>query len=172
MPKLFAIYLGGRAANCNTELHDVIFTSGTDLKSLYPKAVAAWFGLKTQVHIDSYVALEIIDGYEIAFSDNPSSSNKQLYFINLGGYKEGHFTEFHENIFVVCESEKEAKIKAKEKLMQNMLQVHTDDIYDVDDCIRIDKVDGYYLNFKPTEKPEEFNPTNGYFKIPDEFKGK
>jgi len=170
MPKLFAIYLGGRAENCNTELHDVIFAIGSDLSSLYPKAVEGWFGLKSHVHIDSYVALETIDGFEISLSKETIAQAHQLYFINLGGYKEGHFTEFHENIFVIATNEKEAKIKAKSKLMKNMQQVHTDDIYDVDDCIIIDNVDGYNLSISPTDKPEAFNPTNGYFKIPKEFK--
>ncbi len=27
-PKLFAVYLGGRAPKCNTELHDVVFVVG------------------------------------------------------------------------------------------------------------------------------------------------
>ena len=27
--KLFAVYLGGRAPKCNTELHDVVFVVGT-----------------------------------------------------------------------------------------------------------------------------------------------
>ena len=30
--KLFAVFLGGRAEKCNTELHDVVFTCGNKIE--------------------------------------------------------------------------------------------------------------------------------------------
>ncbi len=45
-------------------------------------------------------------------------------------------------------------------------QVHTDDIYDVDDCIEIKKVSGLYVNLKKTNKYEVLEFNNGYLPIP------
>jgi len=33
--KLFAVYLGGRAPRCNTELHDVVFVAGEAIEACY-----------------------------------------------------------------------------------------------------------------------------------------
>ena len=44
--KLFAVYLGGRADGCNTELHDVVFTCGQKIQDTY-----IW---NTSCHIENY----------------------------------------------------------------------------------------------------------------------
>ena len=51
--------------------------------------------------------------------------------------------------------------------MKGLDQVHTDDLYDVDDCIEINKVSDYFINLKKDDskmKPLEYN--NGYHPIP------
>jgi len=45
-------------------------------------------------------------------------------------------------------------------------QVHTDDLYDVDDCIKIDKVSEYYVHLIKTNIPERLEFNNGYLPLP------
>lgn len=51
--KLFAVYLGGRAPKCNTELHDVVFAVGESIEATYPRLMDKWFGDPRRVHLDS-----------------------------------------------------------------------------------------------------------------------
>ena len=43
--KLFAVYLGGRAPKCNTEIHDVVFTTGQSIEDTYEQLMDQWLGL-------------------------------------------------------------------------------------------------------------------------------
>jgi hypothetical protein len=90
MPKLFAVYLGGRAPKCNTELHDVVFVAG----------------------------------------------------------------------------EADVKKRAKKDLLPGTQSLHTDDLYDIDDCLEINEVDGCYIHLEPTTETQSFEPNNGYHIIP------
>jgi hypothetical protein len=165
MPHLFAIYLGGRATGCNTELHDVIFTVGKDLKDCKPQIIEKWFGNKDRLHVDSYIQLDKVDGHTVELSKTPSENNLKLYFINLGAYQKGLFTEIHENRLYVCQDKMQAKQRAKEELCQGMYQVHTDDLFEVDDLIEIEKVSGYYLNLTPKAGAKAPEPINGWLAL-------
>lgn len=165
-PKLYAFYLGGRAPKSNIELHDIVFAVGENVKSLYPKLLELWFGSPERCHIDSWMILDQVEGYDITLSEEPQDAQNHLYFINMGAYRPGYFTEFHENKFVVAENENAAKKWALANLMQGMEKIHKDDLYDVDDCIRMDKIDGYYLHLTPSNNKTELMPHNDYHKIP------
>lgn len=116
--KLFAVYLGGRADRCNIELHDVVFVVGFSIEETYPLLAKKWFGNLQGFHIDSYVELQNIDGYKIELNkDVPKEdSSKKLYFINLGAYKPGEFTEYHQSAFYVADSSPDAIRRAKSEL--------------------------------------------------------
>ena len=47
-----------------------------------------------------------------------------------------------------------------------MYQVHTDDLYDVDNCIEIIKVSNLYVHLEKLDKVEKLKFNNGYFNIP------
>ena len=165
--KLFAVYLGGRADRCNTELHDVVFTCGNKIQDTYMDLIDKWFGNVDRLHIDSWVEIVHVDGYNISLSKKKNISNNKLFFINLGGYDKNKFEELHESEFLVGEKKLSIKKRAKETLMKGLDQVHTDDLYDVDDCIEINKVSDYFINLKKDDnkiKPLEYN--NGYHPIP------
>ncbi len=66
--KLFAVFLGGRAEKCNTELHDVVFTCGNKIEETYFDLIDKWFGLPDKLHIDSWVELTYVDGYKVSLS--------------------------------------------------------------------------------------------------------
>ena len=164
--KLLAVYLGGRAPKANTELHDVVFAAGERIEDTYEHLMELWFGSVESLHVDSWVALEVIDGYRITLRQEPPVGSKKLYFINMGGYIPGLFTEAHENAFLIAESEQEVKKRAKRELLAGMQAVHTDDLYDVDDCIAVTEVGGWHVHLTHTGETQPFEPNNGYHIIP------
>jgi len=164
--KLFAVYLGGRASRCNTELHDVVFVAGESIETLYERLVDKWFGDPLRLHIDSWLELQIVDGYRISLKSHSSAQHKKLYFINLGAYLPGQFTELHANAFIVAADEAEVKRRAKSELLRGAQSVHTDDLFEIDDCLEIVEVDGQHIHLEPTSERVPFDPHNGYHIIP------
>jgi hypothetical protein len=164
--RLFAVYLGGRAPKCNTELHDVVFVVGDSVEDTYEALMDKWFGDPLRLHLDSWLELSIVDGHRIVVGEEASVTPKKLFFINLGAYLPGQFTELHANTFVVATSEQEVKSRAKRELLRGAESVHTDDLYDIDDCLEISEVDSYHIGLEPTADSQPFAPTNGYHIIP------
>ncbi len=165
--KVFAMYLGGRAPKCNTELHDVVFAVGETIEDTYEQLLDKWFGTPQGLHIDSWIALDVVDGYKITVSDIKPGAGKRLYFINLGAYLDGQFTELHANTFIVAESEQEAKLLGKHNLFKNWPgPVHTDDLYEVDDCLELSAIGSYHIALEKTDEAVELRPTNGYHIVP------
>jgi hypothetical protein len=165
-PKLFAVYLGGRAPKCNTELHDVVFTVGSSIEDTYLRLIELWFGSPERVHIDSWIELSVVDGHRVLLNADAAASESKLYFVNLGAYADGEFTELHANAFFVARSEDEVKKRAKAELLAGKIAVHTDDLFDIDDCLEVTCVDGYRVRLEPTAKPSTLMPNNGYHIIP------
>jgi hypothetical protein len=167
MSKLFAVYLGGRAPKGNTELHDVVFVAGAKIEETYEQLMDQWFGTPLGLHLDSWMELDVVDGYKISLSDRKPAGDRRLYFVNLGAYKDGEFTEIHASKFLITDSIPEAKTRAKKALLQGWAgPVHTDDIYDVDTCFEIAQVADLYVNLEKTDRPENLRPTNGYHLVP------
>ena len=164
--KLFAVFLGGRAEKCNIELHDVVFTCADEITECYDDLLDKWFGDTKRLHIDSWVELKYIDGYEILLSKSKPNQHESLYFINLGGYDKNKFEELHESKFLVGSKTNTIKKRAKDELLIGYDQVHTDDLYDVDDCIEINKVSNLYVNLIESKIKKELRFNNGYLPIP------
>lgn len=175
-PKLFAVYLGGRADRCNIELHDVVFVVGSCIEETYSRLAKKWFGNLNHFHIDSYIHLKNIDGYEIELSKDSlkKKASKKLYFINLGAYKPHEFTEYHQSAFYVAESAPEAVRRAKSELCQGLQTIHKDDVvrldhisqgFDIDDILEIGTVDEYFISLKPSSSKEQTLPISAYIRL-------
>ena len=165
--KLFAVYLGGRAPKCNTELHDVVFVTGKTINDTYEQLMDKWFGTPKGLHLDSWAELDVVDGYKVTLAADQKEGGKNLYFVNLGAYKDNEFTEIHANAFLVADSVSEAKTRAKEKLLHGWTSpVHTDDLYEVDSCMVVGKVNHWRVVLTKTDAKENINPVNGYHIIP------
>jgi hypothetical protein len=164
--KLFAVYLGGRAPKCNTELHDVVFVVGESIEKMYERLLELWFGSAPGLHIDSWMQLTVVDGYRVTLTKEPVDAKKKLFFVNLGAYMDGEFTELHANAMVVASSEAEVKARAKSELLRGKVAVHTDDLFDIDDCLEVTSVDGYTVHLEPTDEKTSLVPNNGYHIIP------
>ncbi len=131
-----------------TEQHDIFFGIGSSLKELIPDMNAFWPEAKGRIHIDAWQKVTSVDGFaiEIIFNDEKLEQEEQLFFLNLGGYKEGEFEEYHYKVLVVAKTKAEAIKKAKQTTFQKQFgfkgaESHIDDKYgiDVDDIHNIEE---------------------------------
>lgn len=112
--KLFYIILGATPKGRNIEQHDVFFGIAENLKDLVPDMKEFWKEAEGKIHLDCYQEVKFADGYEVKIIEKSErTSEEQLYFINLGGYKKGFFEEFHEQHLMVGTSMGDIVKKAK-----------------------------------------------------------
>ncbi len=151
MPKLYMILLGGRHAHARIEVHDVAMAVGDALEGIYPQLTQAWFGQRKGLHIDAWVAVQGIcyaqNDYKIHFEHFPAALDAlKLYFVNLGGSLNSQFGEQHRYRLIAAYTEFEAKTRAMQMAKQLWQGAHVDAIYEVDDCLAIDAVDGQHVH--------------------------
>lgn len=153
--KLFAVYLGGYAPNCNVEVHDMVFVAGETFEETQPALVKKWF-LKSydRFHYDGYQDLSVVDGYKITLSHEKTNSDVKLFYVHLGAYVPGELNELHKNCFIVATNKSEAKSKARAS-WTGVQVPHKDVQLDVESCLQVESVDGFSLQIEPTdEKPD------------------
>ena len=131
--KLFAVYVGGEAPGANIELHDMRFVVAETIEQTYDELRRQWWGTPKSLHLDAWVALTRADGHHISLEREPQDSSLKFYYVNVGGYEVGKFTELHENLFVVAESEQKAKVRAL-KQVKHWDSFHKDDLYEAEQC--------------------------------------
>jgi hypothetical protein len=165
-PRLFAVTLGGRAPKANTELHDVVFVTGSTIDDTYTQLLDKWFGNPVGLHLDSWLELDVVDGWRISLSPTPDTSGQKLFFVNLGAYDE-NFTELHANGFYVAESALDAKKRALGQFFKDGEALpHKDDLHEIDDCIALDAVSGLHVVLTKTGEVSANKPSNGYHIVP------
>lgn len=164
--RLIACVLGGTAPGAKTELHDVAFATGGSLEAVHEQLLASWFGDPRGLHVDAWCFLDSVEGFRVQLSRTPPDNGLHLYFINIGGYRPGVFAEHHAWGFFGAPNKAAAKRRAKQTLSQGCESTHKDDLHDIDDCLRIDDVDGWHVKLTPD--PAAPNPavTNGYLPLP------
>ena len=165
MPNLFMVLLGGKHPRAKIEVHDLVFATGETLQDTYNQLREQWFGLSKGLHIDAWMRVEGLEGYQIHLSPTaPAAGELRLYAINLGGYVPEEFGEAHTYGLVVAENAFEAKQKAKRQLIHNWYKPHTDAVIDVDDCLPVDFVNGSHVHLVEGEHPA-LNFENDYIVI-------
>ena len=148
--KLYMIMLGCRPKGRLTEQHDMFFGIGTSLFDLKKDMVAFWPEAKGKIHIDAWQTITNIDGYaiEVVPREKELVQEEKLFFINLGGYKENEFEEYHYKVLAVAKN-KAAAIKKSKKTtffkhcgFEGAGASHIDDKFgiDVDDIHRINDI--------------------------------
>ena len=156
---LFLVVLGGRVEKANVELHDVRWVVGSKIEDTFNDLRENWFGSIDGLHIDSFKKIEYIDGHKINLKNcgkkkqsfNQINSQKNLWFVNIGGYDPRSMQEKHEFGFVVASSSLEAKNTAKSKWLIGCRKKHKDDIASVkmlitcDDCQIIKNIDNWEI---------------------------
>ena len=147
---LFLVVLGGRVDKANVELHDVRWVVGSKIEDTFNVLRKNWFGSIDGLHIDSYKKIEYIDGYKMYLKNfeknkiknkqsvNQINPQKNLWFVNIGGYDPSSMQEKHEFGLVVASSSLEAKNKAKSKWLSGCRKKHKDDIASLNALISCD----------------------------------
>ena len=147
---LYMLLLGCKPKGRHTEQHDVFFGIGENLAALKPQIVNFWPDAG-KIHIDAWRAVTNVDGHAIQIVEkniiDKNTLQLQLFFLNLGGYKQNEFEEFHYKIVHVAKD----KATATKAALQSTFYKHTsftgatshiDDKYgvDVDDIFAIDDI--------------------------------
>jgi len=163
-----------------TEQHDIFFGIGSSLKELIPDMNAFWPEAKGRIHIDTWQKVTLVDGFaiEVVPKDEKTEQEEQLFFLNLGGYKEGDFEEYHYKVLAVAKTKAEAIKKAKQTTFYKHFgfkgaESHIDDKYgvDVDDIHKIEDILSdkfklkYRLKITKTNATSEDEKHIGYLKI-------
>ena len=158
MPTLYMIQLGGRPKGRLIEQHDIFFGVANQVNELIADINNHWPEVKNKWHIDSYCAISKVDNYVIKLVESniqaQCANDLKLFFINLGGYQQGSFEEFHYKLLIVADSQADAVKQAKQSEfykqftfkdkaspfnaashIDDKFEVDIDDIYNVNDLI-------------------------------------
>ena len=172
---LYLVVLGGRAKKANIELHDVRWVVGSKIEDTYDTLRKDWFGSQKGLHIDSYKKIRYIDGYKINLINfekdkreknqlaNRTKHQKNLWFVNIGGYDPTSMQEKHEFGLVAASTKLEAKNIAKSKWLIGCKKKHKDDIASLemllrcDDCELIKKIGKWQIELIPDNNFTEEN---------------
>lgn len=177
--KLYMLLLGCKPDGRHTEQHDVFFGIGMALKDLVPDIIDFWPEANGKIHIDAWREVTAVGGHPIYVRRRgelpEGSDHRKLFFVNLGGYKENDFEEYHYKCLSVGATAAEAIRHAKEQTFwKHSISSHIDDKYgiDVDDVYEIEDVlapglKGKYaviIEDRDTAQPDdELHP--GYLKL-------
>ena len=148
-PKLYMAMIGCRPNGRFTEQHDIFFGIGLSLKELIPEMKNFWQEAKGNFHIDAWREINCVDNYsiEVVPKAKEIENDLNLFFINLGGYKENEFEEYHYKIVTVGATLSDATKKSKGTAFYKHCGFkgatsHIDDKFgiDVDDIINVKEI--------------------------------
>ena len=145
MPKLFMFLIGCTPPGRHIEQHDIYFGIADGIVELIPDMIAFWPEAKGDIHIDAWREVRLVNGFEVTILDGePVENTHQLFFINLGGYKQKEFDEFHYKMIVAAKDKGEAVKMSKQTAFYKhtgfeKAVAHIDDRYgiDVDDIMNV-----------------------------------
>jgi hypothetical protein len=179
--KLYMVLLGGKPKGRHTEQHDMFFGIAESLKELIPQFNQFWPEAKGKMHVDGFREVNQVDGQQINIVPRGSQTtvaSRQLFFINLGGYKKDEFEEFHYKMVVAAKDKASAIQQAKQTAFFKHTHFegatsHVDDKYgiDVDDLYTIDEVlpkltkEQYSIELSPIIEEQKDELHLGYFKF-------
>ncbi|WP_396184307.1 DUF1543 domain-containing protein [Flavobacterium sp.] len=177
---LFMVMLGATPPGRLTEQHDIFFGIGESLKALIPDMKAFWPEAKGRIHIDAWRKVSFVDSFkiEVVSHEENLSNPKKLFFINLGGYKENEFEEYHYKVLTVAKNKAEAIKKSKQTTfykhcgfkgatshIDDKYGVDVDDIHEIEDILSPQFKEKFQLNVSKSESNQEDVLEIGYLKI-------
>lgn len=180
--KLYMILLGCKPIGRITEQHDIYFGIGNSLKNLVSQIKPFWPEAKGQLHIDAWRKVTVVDNYAIEIIAKDTAENtasEKLFFINLGGYKDNVFEEYHYKMLTVAESlglaSKNAKastffkqcgFKGAISHIDEKYGIDVDDIYTISDVLDKQFKEQYSLKIRKSESAlKEDDLHIGYLKL-------
>lgn len=182
MPKLFMLLIGCSPPGRNIEQHDVFFGIGETIKDLVPGVIEFWPG-NNKLHFDAWREVTSVNGHkvEIVLNDGKKQDSPfKLFFINLGGYKQNEFEEFHYKMVIAAADKGEAINQAKKTAfflhtgfkgatshIDDKYGVDVDDVYEIVDILGADIKERYSILVTPAEEDSlaEDEIHLGYFKL-------
>ncbi len=172
--------VGCRPQGRFTEQHDIYFGIGNSLPEMVPKIKLFWAEAKGRIHIDAWREVTLVDNHkiEIINKENAVANNTQLYFFNLGGYKENEFEEYHYKILTTGTTLSEATKKAKATSffkhygfegaashIDDKYGIDVDDIYNIEDILAPEIKEKFALKITKTDNVIEDKLHIGYLKL-------
>lgn len=143
---MYLVLLGGRHAKARLEVHDVVFVVADQLTDAYPQLRRSWFGSAEHLHIDGWLAIEQVEGYQVTVSTTPAAGQPlKLFFIHHGGYLSNRFGEEHQYCLVVAKDKTSAKQQAKQYLPPEWDKPHTDHLELLDDVSEVTIAGGQHF---------------------------
>lgn len=135
--RLFMIQIGFKLEGMNTG-HDTLFAIAETQEEAFAQVKKA---RPYAHHVDTCLEVHSAGSYEVQILADPPSQEEKLWFVNLGGYREGEFGERHKCLLVVAPTLEAAKAQAKqdpffkEGLSDPQALTHIDDKYALGDGI-------------------------------------
>jgi len=180
MPKLYMLLIGATPPERNIEQHDVFFGIGETIKDLIPEVEAFWPG-NNKLHFDAWREITSVNGYQVeVVLKNESKQNGpfKLFFINLGGYKQNEFEEFHYKM-VIAAADKAAAVNISKQTaffkhtgfkgatahIDDKFGVDVDDVYEITDILPASAKEKYSLLVSLANSLIEDEIHLGYFKL-------
>ena len=180
MPKLYMLLIGATPPGRNIEQHDVFFGIGESIKDLIPGVEAFWPG-NNKLHFDAWREVTSVNGYKVEVvlkNENSKNNPFKLFFINLGGYKQNEFEEFHYKM-IIAAADKAAAIhiskqtaffkhtgfKGATSHIDDKFGVDVDDVYEIKDILDTETKEKYSLLVTPADSIAEDETHLGYFKL-------
>ena len=163
-----------------TEQHDIFFGIGRSLEELIPNMKQFWPEAKGRIHIDAWQKVTYVDGFSIEIVDRNEKINntEKLFFINLGGYKENEFEEYHYKVLAVSNTKAEAIKKSKQTTfykhcgfkgatshIDDKFGIDVDDIHEIDDILSEDFKSKFQLKITKSSSDVGDEKHIGYLKL-------
>jgi hypothetical protein len=180
--KLFMLMLGCRPKGRHTEQHDIFFGLAEKPADLIPQMLQFWPEAKGVLHVDAWREVSHVSGYRIEVTektDQPAIDDSiKLFFINLGGYKQNEFDEFHYKMLIAGSSKAAAVSIAKQSAfykhtgfkgatshIDDKYGIDVDDLYEIKDILPPSIKEKYQLVLSTATAPTEDLLHIGYFKL-------
>ena len=178
------VLLGCTPEGRNIEQHDIFFGIADTLKDLVPAIIKAWPEAKGRIHIDGWRQVNIVDHFTVSVFDRqhlaPAAhdSTNKLFFLNLGGYKQNEFEEFHYKMLAAGKNKsvaiKQAKetafykhtgFKGAESHIDDKYGVDVDDVFEIEDILPEEMKEKYTILLSPADGNAEDEINLGYFRL-------
>lgn len=175
--------LGCKPEERLTEQHDICFAIGSSLRDVIPQIEHFWPEGKDNLHIDIWREVSYVDGHTITVvsrdvEKDPREVELKLFFLNLGGYKENDFEEYHYKILCLAQDKSQSFSLAKETAfykhtgfksapshLDDKYGVDVDDIYNIEDILPETLKDEYRIQILPTAVHTTDSLHAGYLKL-------
>jgi hypothetical protein len=181
--KLFMALLGCKPQGRHTEQHDIFFGIGYTIKDLVPDIIQSWPEAEGDIHIDAWREVNCVDQQAVEIFpkqllSNPEVQRKKLFFINLGGYKQNEFEEYHYKMLVADENKSIAIQQAKatafyrhtgfkgaDSHIDDKYGIDLDDVYEIEDILPLHLKEKYSILLSPATNITEDKLHLGYFQL-------